>query len=265
MFITPFTGRGSTPNRRKFWRDITRAANTIQKLAGKNVTVEEQRNKGTVISIPQDARSRGGSVTPPATGACCIGETCSIRTRASCEAAGGSYQGDGTTCTPNPCVNCDGRLFSLVLDLIGIFCVTDPSDVGRTSVFHFAIGGMTGLTLPIHVSGTTSAGGDGSTLDWYIDVVADSTTTFAATYGGTISRAGSSGNETFVFSASDLSCDGLHVITRNNNFCATCHDCSSSEPGYRCTSALCGSPYGCCQHLLLFDSLVGGHARLSIS
>jgi len=36
-------------------------------------------------------------------------------TQADCTAAGGSYKGDGTTCTPNPCacvgdLNCDGHI-----------------------------------------------------------------------------------------------------------------------------------------------------------
>ncbi len=38
------------------------------------------------------------------TGACCQGDTCSIETPANCTTLGGTYQGDGTTCSPNPCV-----------------------------------------------------------------------------------------------------------------------------------------------------------------
>jgi len=40
---------------------------------------------------------------PPPTGACCNG-VCTEVTQADCEAAGGVYQGDGTTCDPDPCV-----------------------------------------------------------------------------------------------------------------------------------------------------------------
>ena len=39
------------------------------------------------------------------TGACCQGDTCSIETVANCGTLGGVYQGDGTTCSPNPCVD----------------------------------------------------------------------------------------------------------------------------------------------------------------
>jgi len=38
------------------------------------------------------------------TGACCAGDgSCSVRTEDQCTAAGGTYQGDGTSCSPNPC------------------------------------------------------------------------------------------------------------------------------------------------------------------
>jgi cytochrome c5 len=38
------------------------------------------------------------------TGACCATDgTCSVTTQADCESAGGTYQGDDTSCSPNPC------------------------------------------------------------------------------------------------------------------------------------------------------------------
>jgi hypothetical protein len=40
----------------------------------------------------------------PATGACCIGEDCFVRTEAECTAAGGEYKGDDVSCDPNPCI-----------------------------------------------------------------------------------------------------------------------------------------------------------------
>ena len=37
-------------------------------------------------------------------GACCYGDgTCAVSTQATCEGAGGVYQGGGTDCDPNPC------------------------------------------------------------------------------------------------------------------------------------------------------------------
>jgi spore coat protein A len=38
-----------------------------------------------------------------ASGGCCQGATCTVETAASCTTLGGVYQGDGTSCTPNPC------------------------------------------------------------------------------------------------------------------------------------------------------------------
>lgn len=42
--------------------------------------------------------------TPTIQGACCQGSTCSIVAPAVCTGLPGIYQGDGTTCSPNPCV-----------------------------------------------------------------------------------------------------------------------------------------------------------------
>lgn len=45
-------------------------------------------------------------MSAPLIGACCDGQTCSVTTQAECVAAGHSYFGDGTTCSPNPCLAC---------------------------------------------------------------------------------------------------------------------------------------------------------------
>ena len=42
-------------------------------------------------------------IEPPAEGACCDGETCSVTTEADCDDGGGAYQGDGEACTPDLC------------------------------------------------------------------------------------------------------------------------------------------------------------------
>lgn len=69
---------------------------SIQKVAGRNVTIDEHRGKGKVINARRDRAAA-------ATGACCVGTDCSIRTEASCTEIGGTYMGDDTTCDPNPC------------------------------------------------------------------------------------------------------------------------------------------------------------------
>ena len=40
---------------------------------------------------------------PPPVGACCHGADCTIDTQMSCETGGGTYMGDDSPCTPNPC------------------------------------------------------------------------------------------------------------------------------------------------------------------
>lgn len=53
----------------------------------------------------QISSGSGGGTPPPVTsGACCPTEgDCFVSTQAICEAGGGTYQGDDTTCDPNPC------------------------------------------------------------------------------------------------------------------------------------------------------------------
>jgi hypothetical protein len=96
MNLKPFEGPGSTPSRRRFWQAASAAVLASQKMAGHHVTVAEHPGKGTIINV-----ERRPGVAP--TGACCIGEDCSITTEADCIAAGGTYQGDNTDCDPNPC------------------------------------------------------------------------------------------------------------------------------------------------------------------
>jgi hypothetical protein len=44
------------------------------------------------------------TVIAPPTGACCQGDgTCAVLSATACSAAGGTYQGDSTVCSPNPC------------------------------------------------------------------------------------------------------------------------------------------------------------------
>ena len=52
------------------------------------------------------------------TGACCVGATCTVLTSVQCAAQSGTYQGDGTTCSPNPCVGacCVGATCTLQLE-----------------------------------------------------------------------------------------------------------------------------------------------------
>ena len=51
--------------------------------------------------FPSDM-SAYGPCTPP--GACCNGTTCEVMYQSDCVAAGGVFKGEGTGCTPNPCV-----------------------------------------------------------------------------------------------------------------------------------------------------------------
>src|SRR6267378_207059 len=62
MNLEPFTGPGSTPARRRFWEAARSAVMASQKIAGRNVTVDEHQGKGSVINVPDRKRDCGGCV-----------------------------------------------------------------------------------------------------------------------------------------------------------------------------------------------------------
>lgn len=71
----------------------------VQPRAGRHVTTDVHPGKGTVINIDDTAARRKGAPPPGGpTGACCIDGGCAETTEAACVAAGGTYQGDDTTC-----------------------------------------------------------------------------------------------------------------------------------------------------------------------
>lgn len=86
--------------------------NNFRLLVGSNGTAEGNLQSGHAIcsTCPQEAPPTEGGIQPspppPPTGACCNGPTCTVDTEAHCISGGGTYQGDGTLCTPNPCVAC---------------------------------------------------------------------------------------------------------------------------------------------------------------
>jgi hypothetical protein len=83
----------------RWLNSVREAILTAQPQVGHNTTTDEHPGKGTIINVDRKA-------APAGTGACCIGEDCSILSEAACIAAGGTFQGVGTVCDPNPCGAC---------------------------------------------------------------------------------------------------------------------------------------------------------------
>ena len=71
-----------------------------------------------------------GICDSPATGACCVEESCTTIPEADCVANGGTYQGSGTTCVDNPCVEATGA------------CCTEETCTVETTFDCLASGGM---------------------------------------------------------------------------------------------------------------------------
>ncbi len=107
MNLDSFTGSGSTPSRRRFWDKVTAYVIAAQKVAGRNVSVAEHQGKGTLINV---VRERGPATGT--TGACCIDGECSILSSDDCASGGGTYHGDGSTCTENLCCTLCGPILS---------------------------------------------------------------------------------------------------------------------------------------------------------
>lgn len=91
---------------------------SIEKLPGHNVTIDEHRDKGKVINVQSDTSRRptgGGGV-----GACCYDDgTCDNLTESDCTEAGGNWQGEDTTCDDTGiCVGacCEGEYGTTCVD-----------------------------------------------------------------------------------------------------------------------------------------------------
>jgi spore coat protein A len=74
---------------------------------------DETQNETAKQFATRENNDSGGTYVPELivnytpqviSGGCCQGEICSIETPVDCGTLGGVYQGDGTSCSPNPCV-----------------------------------------------------------------------------------------------------------------------------------------------------------------
>ncbi|HEY3244526.1 MAG TPA: lamin tail domain-containing protein, partial [Phycisphaerae bacterium] len=69
--------------------------------AGVDVPATSVTQNGSRLFCPS-----GGQTCPQPTGACCItGMACQMLTQAACQIQGGVYNGDGSSCSPDPCVS----------------------------------------------------------------------------------------------------------------------------------------------------------------
>lgn len=174
---------------------------SIEKIAGRHVTIDEHRGEGKVINVASDASRRptSGGGGGAATGACCAGTDCSIQTESDCIGMGGTYQGDDTTCDPNPCLttppSCYGTVTATicfqwypfgwppdvdcivtvgetaVIAIDSIYCPINYATTGGKFGFN---GNLTSASISGEDCGSTSLGTSAfaSTTDLYWDAAA---------------------------------------------------------------------------------------------
>ena len=96
-----------------------------------------------------------GICDSPPTGACCVEESCTTIPEADCATNGGTYQGSGTTCVDNPCVEATGACCTeetctveTTFDCLagggtylgdGITCDDSPCEVGACCVTEVCV------------------------------------------------------------------------------------------------------------------------------
>jgi hypothetical protein len=80
-----------------------RASQRLHRMTIRGEGWSGDARKGFIFN-PAPVLGESGEGAGGFTGACCIGEACSILSAADCATAGGVYQGDFTVCFPNPCV-----------------------------------------------------------------------------------------------------------------------------------------------------------------
>jgi hypothetical protein len=101
-------------------------------IGNETVTESAKRLDTRNNSDPNDRPQLTITYTPAqAAGACCTGGTCQVVTESDCTTLGGVYQGDGTSCAPNPCA-----------EPFGACCFTDGTCTEDTESNCTTAGGL---------------------------------------------------------------------------------------------------------------------------
>jgi len=97
--------------------DVQNWLNNPAQNFGWIVIGDESRTETAKQFATRENTGSGGALKPSLivnytpqqiSGGCCQASSCSVETPASCTTLGGVYQGDGTSCSPNPCVEAFG-------------------------------------------------------------------------------------------------------------------------------------------------------------
>lgn len=161
-------------------------------------------------------------VPPPNQGACCLFDnSCTITSQRLCEHGGGTYQGDGTLCDPNPC---GGGPATGACCNQGVCTITDMISCFAGGGYYIGDGVP---CSPDPCSRPTCCGNffgafDGSGRKFL---------TSTAVTSGTISFHNPSPNTDFTFTIS---------VTNTGTWCPGACSCGGGTATYACTGAGCG-------------------------
>ncbi len=78
-----------------------------------------------------------GLGAPPVGGACCVGTVCSVSDDLACAAAGGTFQGAMSTCTPDPCAP---MTVGACCDSVGVCTIVTSANCSAGGGFYFGDG-----------------------------------------------------------------------------------------------------------------------------
>lgn len=119
------------------------------------------------------AAPNGGGTTPTTSGACCPVEgDCFIATQSICEAGGGTYQGDDTTCDPDPCACniCPSDSDTITVEISGLSsCGCEGVGLGAGAIDTPGAGGTFILSNTASGVWSYSDSSAWSHIAWYID------------------------------------------------------------------------------------------------
>jgi hypothetical protein len=148
------------------------------------------------------------------------------------------------TPTPTPTPTPFG-LSSVHVSATGLVCCTQTDDTDIVQIFTMGGDGLTGFATNLGVD-----------LEWVVSTIDNGNGTYTVLWTATLTNSGNQCDQGVVHTFSGVRTQNYADAGQSDDTgtdCETCHDGADTEPGFRCSSAYCGAPYGICNQLWLFN------------